>query len=425
MLVRNTFTMLIVGAFLFLPCISYGQQLQRAIKLFDPIPAFATGRKTSPNQAKVFAEIVMPLTCNAGAMSTISSTEDGTGTIVVDNFIQINGINVCTGGYESPSGHQNCFMRALGPLQVDVPIETILEPIPSLDVSAAIPVGANIPVRFELLDFGGIAGNTALFLITECMVAPIASFSFLPESPKAGQPVTFDASMSFDLDGRITRYAWSFGDGSRAKGKIVTHTYVDNGMYVARLTATDEDGLKRKVRKSLAVCPCKKTFGVISGHPGGAQFFRNDRLFATGGRGFNVAAIRPNGKLLKPVQSYDSWATADTGEALTQMVAFLASVPNGTLLLIAVSDEAGLGCPPNHQPWTEAAVWALKDLGSQHIGDYCFRQGWALITVKGTSAALAEGLSDIRWDRPGHEAVSLEVPFVKTHVTNNGTPLHR
>jgi len=34
-------------------------------------------------------------------------------------------------------------------------------------------------------------------------------------------------------------YAWDFGDGAKAQGSDVKHTYKANGQYIARLTVTD------------------------------------------------------------------------------------------------------------------------------------------------------------------------------------------
>ncbi len=57
-----------------------------------------------------------------------------------------------------------------------------------------------------------------------------------------GQEITFDASNSYDPDGSIVSYTWDFGDGSTATGKVVTHTYADNGVYTVTLTVKDNAG---------------------------------------------------------------------------------------------------------------------------------------------------------------------------------------
>ncbi len=82
---------------------------------------------------------------------------------------------------------------------------------------------------------------------------PIASFSFVPEQPSAGEIITFDASASADADGTIARYEWSFGDGARAEGKNVTHQYQLPGTYEVKLTVTDNEGGKGMVARMIEV----------------------------------------------------------------------------------------------------------------------------------------------------------------------------
>src|SRR5207249_5067117 len=47
---------------------------------------------------------------------------------------------------------------------------------------------------------------------------------------------------SYDQDGSIVSYQWSFGDGATGSGVSVSHTYAA-GAYTARLTVTDNTGL--------------------------------------------------------------------------------------------------------------------------------------------------------------------------------------
>jgi hypothetical protein len=52
-----------------------------------------------------------------------------------------------------------------------MPIESVLTPIPPIDISTFIPVGTPA-VLFELRVFGEIAVNTDLFLVTTATVKP-------------------------------------------------------------------------------------------------------------------------------------------------------------------------------------------------------------------------------------------------------------
>jgi PKD repeat protein len=59
----------------------------------------------------------------------------------------------------------------------------------------------------------------------------------------AGVAATFDGSASFDPDGTIATYDWDFGDGNTDNGKIVEHTYTNDGTYNVTLTVTDDGDL--------------------------------------------------------------------------------------------------------------------------------------------------------------------------------------
>jgi hypothetical protein len=72
---------------------------------------------------------------------------------------------------------------------------------------------------------------------------PFASFDYYPKPVLVDHLTTFNASESYDPDGTITNYQWTFGDGGVASGEIVTHNYTSPGDYWANLTVTDNDGL--------------------------------------------------------------------------------------------------------------------------------------------------------------------------------------
>ena len=56
--------------------------------------------------------------------------------------------------------------------------------------------------------------------------------------------VKLDGSGSSDPDGYLTRYAWNFGDGTTAYGRIVYHKFVKVGTYKVTLIVTDNKGAK-------------------------------------------------------------------------------------------------------------------------------------------------------------------------------------
>ena len=73
---------------------------------------------------------------------------------------------------------------------------------------------------------------------------PVPSFTLSTLSGLAPFTVTYDGSASSDPDGKITRYIWSFGDGTTAEGPKGEHTYTSQGEYTLRLTVVDDKGAK-------------------------------------------------------------------------------------------------------------------------------------------------------------------------------------
>lgn len=80
---------------------------------------------------------------------------------------------------------------------------------------------------------------------------PNALFNRTPGIGLVPLKVDFDASKSFDRDGKIVSYAWDFGDGTKGDGKKTKHTYEKPGKYKAILTVTDETSLKNSITKDV------------------------------------------------------------------------------------------------------------------------------------------------------------------------------
>jgi PKD repeat protein len=114
-----------------------------------------------------------------------------------------------------------------------------------------------IYVRYYVQAFDN-AGNDAKSSIFDYMVAvpnipPVALFSKSASTVFTGDVIDFDASASYDVDGTIVSYSWSFGDGNTGSGVNASHSYVDNGVYTVTLTVTDDDGATGSKTASITV----------------------------------------------------------------------------------------------------------------------------------------------------------------------------
>lgn len=58
-----------------------------------------------------------------------------------------------------------------------------------------------------------------------------------------GETVRLDGGASYDIDGKIAQWRWTFGDGDGSDQPAVDHAFTAPGVYEARLTVTDDAGV--------------------------------------------------------------------------------------------------------------------------------------------------------------------------------------
>jgi uncharacterized membrane protein len=73
-------------------------------------------------------------------------------------------------------------------------------------------------------------------------IAPIANANG-PYNALYNEEIEFNGSGSYDPDGLIIHYGWSFGDGESGVGEKVTHHYAHGGLYQVILTVIDNLGV--------------------------------------------------------------------------------------------------------------------------------------------------------------------------------------
>jgi PKD repeat protein len=111
------------------------------------------------------------------------------------------------------------------------------------------------PVTLTVTDSTGAVG--AITHSVEALNrAPHAEFIVRPYIPQRLIPTEFDASGSYDEDGYITEWLWSFGDGATSSGEVVQHTYELAKSYTVRLTVIDDNGKSSPVTKIIKIGGC-------------------------------------------------------------------------------------------------------------------------------------------------------------------------
>jgi len=105
---------------------------------------------------------------------------------------------------------------------------------------------------------------------------PEISFIVTPGAPHIDEPITFDASGSFDPDGTIASYDWDFdGDGlfdRTTTDPVTTYSYAVSGLKSVTLRATDSEGASGRATYTLDVSTLAvkvmRTISTMSALPG-------------------------------------------------------------------------------------------------------------------------------------------------------------
>lgn len=170
-----------------------------AVKLFDAVPITFSGPITTGTDEQPFSDVSgafasdvgVYVVCDAASTATISSNSAGTGSVVVDNFLTMNGgdNNICTG--ISQNDVTMCFNGWNGAsfdwyhlteaaVLAAYPTPTFPAPAPYVGVgplTVSLKAGGQL-VTFERWDTGGILASTDLwFSTTNCSIPPKVSIT--------------------------------------------------------------------------------------------------------------------------------------------------------------------------------------------------------------------------------------------------------
>jgi hypothetical protein len=104
-----------------------------------------------------------------------------------------------------------------------------------------------------------LAGNKdSDFMLIKLEKEPInttALFTYNPKHPGVEQMITFNASLSYDPDEKITNYQWNFGDGNtlNATEKTIYHSYASKGMYNVTVTVKNNNTAMHSTNRKVTV----------------------------------------------------------------------------------------------------------------------------------------------------------------------------
>lgn len=120
--------------------------------------------------------------------------------------------------------------------------------------SFARPRGHTVSLR--VIDDQGAQTTVSTTVIVDDR-PPTAALAFSPQSPSAGQLVTFDASASSDPDGSMRSYSFDFdGDGhsdASGSGPVASYAYPAAGSYRPTVTVYDDAGASAQAGLGITV----------------------------------------------------------------------------------------------------------------------------------------------------------------------------
>ena len=154
---------------------------QNSVQLFSPANVRVSTQGTGHgDEAKTFNSTILNLQCAASPVhAVLSSTPDGNGNVLVDNFItlSVNGkspVDICKYGTVEDWGQQNCFNAHYaeeakeGELTGKNPDDLASwGGVPPLDISNRLWPGA-IQAQITTVDTGGYLTSSSLYLVTNC-----------------------------------------------------------------------------------------------------------------------------------------------------------------------------------------------------------------------------------------------------------------
>ena len=172
---------------------------------------------------------------------------------------------------------------------------------------------------------------------------PMPVYSHSPFEPEAGEIIEFDASASYDPDGKLDQLWWDFGDGETGIGSIVDHGYLEPGEYTLTLTISDEKGAVTTLVENFVVYEPQTTpvaaFTWAPISEGGSQLQRplraGDRILLDASDSYD-----PNGEIVEFGWDFQSDGVFDWTAVEPRTV--VDPLPSGTWpVTLRVVDDSG------------------------------------------------------------------------------------
>jgi hypothetical protein len=205
---------------------------QTAVQLFSPVTVrpSISGTGYGANE-KVFNTTILNLMCTSSPIQAkISSTPDGTGNVLVDNFITFNTAggtpaDICSNGTVENGNQQNCFTTSYSSLAnngglngQDPDLYVTTGGVPPIDVSGYLTSGA-VQAQIGLVDTGGYFASSTLYLVTNCASNGVAGPGKVTGTPiPQNNPTDQQLTQNFSFNSTNNQQVQFTYDLSEAEG---------------------------------------------------------------------------------------------------------------------------------------------------------------------------------------------------------------
>ena len=180
---------------------------QNAIQLFSPVNNRYSLSTTSPENLDVFNSTILNLSCTAPITAKLSSTADGTGNVLVDNYVTVNTgqgtQNVCTGGVSDVQA--DCFngnWSSTGQFDIGADPDTLAatDGVPPIDISSLLSPG-NVQATITMEDNGVVFAGSTLYLVTSCTSQGVTGPAQITGNPiSQTNPTSSQLSQTFNFN---------------------------------------------------------------------------------------------------------------------------------------------------------------------------------------------------------------------------------